>query len=318
MGMSCLVLGGSGFIGSHLCEALLKAGHRVKVLVPKGLSLHNLDGIINQIEVLRFDLDEAGKQDEIWGGIDRVFHLACTTRPKTANDDPARDLEENLVSTVRVLDRCIANDVGRLIFMSSGGTVYGKPENLPISEDRIMAPLCSYGIHKLAIERYMHLYEKLHSLDYRVARVANAYGERQAIYGNQGLVGTILERMLTGQAIHVYGKGETVRDYIYVADIVTALLRLAEKNTFSRVFNVGSGCGHSVLDIIRIIEATLGLKAEINFLPARLLDVDKNILDITRIRKETDWTPHVAIEEGIARTAAWWRKEKGIIFRLQS
>ena len=135
MNFSCLVLGGSGFLGSHLCEALLRAGHRVKVLVPDGGSLRNLDGIINQIEILRFDLNEAGKKDDIWSGVDRVFHLACTTRPKTANDNPARDLEENLVPTVRILDRCVANDVGRIIFISSGGTIYGKSKNVPITED---------------------------------------------------------------------------------------------------------------------------------------------------------------------------------------
>ncbi len=308
MGMSCLVLGGSGFLGSHLCEALLKAGHQVKVLVSKGSSLCNLSGIINQIEVLRFNLNEAGKKDEIWGGLDRVFHLACTSRPKTANDDPARDLEENLVSTVRILDRCAANDVGRIIFISSGGTVYGRPKNLPINEQHSVAPICSHGIHKLAIEHYLHFYKNSRGLDYRVARVANAYGERQTIYGNQGLVGTILDRMLRGQVIHVYGKGENVRDYVYAADVVSALLRLAEEDTSSRVFNVGSGCGWSVLDIIGLVETTLGLKAEINFLPSRPMDVKKNILDITRIRKETGWTPQVTMEKGVARTATWWRK----------
>jgi UDP-glucose 4-epimerase len=309
MSFSCLVLGGSGFIGSHVCEALLRGGHRVRVLVPEGASVHNLEGIIDRIEVLRSDLNGAGRSNGIWGGIDRVFHLACTTRPKTANDDPARDLEDNLVSTVRMLDRCVANNVGRVIFISSGGTVYGRTESLPIHEDHPIAPICSYGIHKATIERYLCLYKKLHGLDYRVARVANAYGERQTIYGNQGLVGTVLDRILSGQPIHVFGKGEAVRDYIYVGDIVAALVRLAESDTASGIFNVGSGRGYSVLDIIRIVEAALGLKAEIDFSPARSLDVDKNILDITRMRKETGWAPQVSIEEGITRTAAWWRKE---------
>ena len=309
--MRCLITGGSGFLGSHLCEALLQAGHQVKVLVPVGDGLHNLDRIVNQVEVLRLDLKEAGMKDGIWGGVDRVFHLACTTRPKTSNNDPSRDLEDNLVATVRILDRCVANDVGRIVFISSGGTVYGMPKSLPINEDHPVAPLCSYGIHKLTIEHYLRLYQNLYNLDYRVARVSNAYGERQAIYGNQGLIGTVLERILTGQDIHIYGKGETVRDYIYVTDVVSALLRLAEADTKSRVFNVGSGCGTSVLDIIQIVEETLMRKSKINFLPERPMDVDKNILDITAIYKETGWTPQVTIKEGISRSAEWWRKGIG-------
>lgn len=309
MRLSCLVLGGSGFLGSHLCEALLLLGHRVKVLVPEGVSLQNLTGILDQIEVLRLDLNESAKLDEVWGGIDRVFHLACTTRPKTSNDSPVRDLEENLVATIRILDSCVANSVGRIVFVSSGGTVYGDPKRLPVNEDHPKAPICSYGIHKLTIEHYLHLYESLYGLSYRVARVANAYGERQSIYGNQGLIGTVLEKLLTRQTINVYGNGETVRDYIYVADVVSALLRLAEVDTVSRVFNVGSGRGVSVMEIIHAVESTLCQKADLHFLPARPIDVAKNVLDISLIQKESSWVPKVMIEEGIARTVRWMKEK---------
>jgi UDP-glucose 4-epimerase len=306
MSLSCLVLGGSGFLGSHLCEALLLSGHRVKIAVPEGVGLHNLTGILNQIEVLRLDLNEAAKVNEIGGGIDRVFHLACTTRPKTSNDSPVRDLEENLVATVRILDSCVANNVGRIIFVSSGGTVYGNPKSLPISEEHPKAPICSYGIHKLTIEHYLRLYESLYGLNYRVARISNAYGERQSIYDEQGLIGTVLEKLLTGQTINVYGNGETVRDYVYVTDAISALLRLAEVDTSSRVFNVGSGCGVSVMEVIRTVESVFGQKANLQFFPARPIDVAKNILDISRIRMETGWAPRVSFEEGIARTVQWW------------
>lgn len=313
MSYSCLVLGGSGFIGSHLCESLLRDGHRVKVLVPEGLSLHNLSGIIKQIEILRLDLAEAGQRNEIWGGVDRVFHLACTTRPKLADDDPARDLEENLIATVKILDRCAANNVGRFIFISSGGTVYGKPVKLPIPEDHPKAPICSYGIHKHVIELYLQFYKTHYGLDYRVARVSNAYGERQTIYGNQGLVGTLMERLLTGQPVLVYGNGAVVRDYIHVSDVVSALIGLANAPTGSAVFNVGSGCGKSIMEMIRLVEKALQLKGNLQMLPPRPMDVETNILDIAKIRKELAWEPKVQIEEGIARTAAWWRAEAGNI-----
>jgi UDP-glucose 4-epimerase len=307
MSLSCLVLGGSGFLGSHLCEALLLSGYRVKTAVPEGVSLQNLTGILDQIEVLRLDLNNAAKTDKIWKGVDRVFHLACTTRPETSNDNPVRDLEENLVATVRILDSCVANKVGRIIFVSSGGTVYGNPKNLPVNEEHPKMPICSYGIHKLTIEHYLRLYENLYGLNYRVARIANAYGERQSIYGNQGLIGTVLERLFTGKIINVYGNGETVRDYVYVADAISALLLLAEADTLSRVFNVSSGYGASVMEIIRTIESVSGRKANLRFCPVRTIDVTKNILDISRIQTETGWMPRVLLKEGIAHTVKWWR-----------
>jgi UDP-glucose 4-epimerase len=154
----------------------------------------------------------------------------------------------------------------------------------------------------------------LFGLDYRVARVANVYGERQTIHGHQGLVGTVLERMMTGQSIDIYGDGETVRDYVYVADAVAALLLLAKADTPSRVFNVGSGNGASVLEIIRTIEATVGNPASLHFLPERPLDVPRNVLDISRIKAETGWAPRVPLSEGITRTAAWWRTKMDLSF----
>lgn len=305
MKYACAVLGGSGFLGSHLCEALVRDGHAVRVLVPEGFSLRNLEPVLGKIEVLRFDMESAAKFDELWGGLDRVFHLACTSRPKTSNENPARDLEENLVSTVRLLDRCVANNVGRVVFVSSGGTVYGNPVRVPIDEEHPTAPLCSYGIHKLAIEHYLRLYHMLHGLDYRVARIANVYGERQAMYGNQGLVGTALERVAMDLPLQVYGNGETVRDYLYVSDAVDALMKLAELDTPSRVFNIGSGRGHTVMEIIRAVEAAMGKKAVLSHHPGRLLDVTRNELDTSRIRAETGWSPVVELEDGIRRTARW-------------
>ena len=307
MKKSCLVLGGSGFLGSHLCEALVLAGYHVRALVPEGFSLNNLTAILNRVEILRLDMNGAVKNDEIWGGVNLVFHLACTTRPQTSNDSPARDVEENVVPTLRILDRCVANKIRRLVFVSSGGTVYGPPCHMPIREDHPTAPICAYGIHKLAIEHYLHLYETLHGLDYRVARVANVYGERQTIHGNQGLVGTAIEKIEADLPIPVYGNGEVVRDYIHVSDVVNALLCLASTASAYKTFNVGSGNGNSVMEIIQAVEKALGLNAILHFQPIRPLDVPKNVLDIARIQNETGWVPKLSLQEGITRTVIWWR-----------
>ena len=233
-----------------------------------------------------------------------VFHLACTSRPKTSNDNPALDLEENLVSTVRMLDRCVANNVGRVVFLSSGGTVYGNPVRVPIDEAHPTAPLCSYGIHKLAIEHYLHLYEMLHGLDYRVARVATSTGSARPARqpgadrdrpgeDRDGPAGAGLRQRRDGPRLHLRRR------------CGRAMMMLAERDTPSRVFNVGSGRGHTVMEIIRAVEAAMGKPAVLTHLPDRPLDVTRNELDTSLIRAETSWRPEVGLEEGIRRTVQW-------------
>jgi UDP-glucose 4-epimerase len=303
-----LIIGGSGFLGSHLCEELVSTGHPVTVVSPPGVPLQNLATVLDQVRLIHATLDELPAIEAAWEDVDTVYHLACTTRPKSSNDDPAADIQDNLVGAVRMLDRCVQSRVRRVIFPSSGGTVYGHPRQVPIPEDHPTQPLCSYGIHKLAIEKYLQLYHHLHGLDYRVARIANAYGERQAVQGDQGLVAAVIERLIVNRPVTVWGDGTAVRDYLHARDIAAALRCLARVSSEDRVFNVGSGTGLTVLEVITAVERALGRSARIEWLPARALDAGSNVLDITRITRTTGWQPRIGIGGGIARCVSFINK----------
>ena len=233
--------------------------------------------------------------------VDVVFHLVSTTQPQSSNDDPSFDVESNLVATLRLLDQLRGRKT-QLIFASSGGTVYGRPQYTPIPETHPTEPTCSYGIVKLAIEKYLALYQLLHGLDYRVLRVANPYGPGQEANRAQGVVGTFLSRVVHDEPIEVWGDGSVVRDYLYISDTVSALLQAAQYQGAERIFNIGSGGGHSVREIIAAVEQVTGKKAKASYTAARKFDVPVSVLDITRAKTELGWQPKVDLNEGLRLT----------------
>lgn len=302
--MKCVVLGGGGFIGSHLCEALLADGHDVRAFdrrearflpeVERAGTEICIGDFLNQADI-KIALADA----------DVVYHLISATVPQTSNESPLNDVETNIMGTLRLLDAARDARVGKIVFASSGGTVYGIPQEIPIKENHPTNPTSSYGISKLATEKYLHLYSVLHGLDYCVLRVSNAYGERQPVTGTQGVIGTFLERAIQNDEIPVLGDGQTMRDYIHVGDIVAAFAKAGKYTGESRVFNIGTGQGHSVNDIIGLIEQIIRRPLKIKYLPNRVFDVPFNILDISHANMYLDWQPKVSIFEGISRTYEW-------------
>jgi len=192
----------------------------------------------------------------------------------------------------------------KLVFVSSGGTVYGRPQQTPIPETHPTEPTCSYGIVKLAIEKYLALYQMLHGLDYRVLRLANPYGPGQEANRAQGVIGTFLSRVVHDEAIEVWGDGSVVRDYLYIGDTVAAMLLAAEYAGAERIFNIGSGEGHSVREIIAAVEQATGKKAKASYTAARKFDVPVSVLDISRAQNELGWRPAVNLDEGLYLTLA--------------
>lgn len=233
--------------------------------------------------------------------VDIVFHLVSTTQPQSSNDDPVFDVESNLVATLRLLEQ-LRDRKTSLIFVSSGGTVYGRPQHTPIPETHPTEPACSYGIVKLAIEKYLALHHLLYGLNYRVLRLANPYGPGQEANRAQGVVGTFLSRVLHDEPIPVWGDGSVVRDYLYIADAVSALLQVADYHGTERIFNIGSGHGHSVREIIAAIEQETGKAAQVQYTAARKFDVPVSILDISRARHELGWQPQTPLAEGLHLT----------------
>jgi len=304
--MRVLVVGGAGFIGSHLVDRLLAEEHFVRVLDRSPPELHPDWSKTGRVEYVlgefvdRFAISAAIKD------IDVAFHALSTTIPATSNIDMAFDVQSNLIGTLSFLDAAVDAGVRRVVFVSSGGTVYGKPPVLPIAESAPTEPICSYGIIKLAIEKYLALFEMLHGLSFVVFRLSNPFGERQRP-GSQGAIATFAHRLLRGEPIEVWGDGSVVRDYIYIENAIDALVAGMQYAGAQRVFNVGSGEGRSLNDVLETLERVAGRRAVRNYVASRAIDVSRNILDVDLIKREMGWMPKISFEEGLARTWEWYR-----------
>lgn len=308
----CLVLGGRGFIGSHLVDALLAQGHRVRCFYrpsPDDAFAPELDH--PRLEYFEGDLADEACVARALEGIDVCFHLISTTLPQSSNADPAYDVTTNVLSSVRLLTHAVEKGVKRVVFVSSGGTVYGIPSVSPIPETHPTDPVCSYGITKLAIEKYLGLFRHLHGLECTVLRIANPFGERQRMRSGQGAVAVFLGKVLRGEAIEVWGDGSVVRDYIYIADVVDSMLAAMRYSGPELVFNVGSGRGHSINEVLQAIEDVTGRQAETRYMPGRAFDVPSNVLCIERAKRELGWAPKTSFDEGLRRFSAWVSEDPG-------
>lgn len=302
----CLVLGGRGFIGSHLIDALLTRGHHVRCFDrPHVIPMSEAQLSNPNLELYEGDLVSEADMAEALVGCEVCFHLISTTLPKSSNADPVFDVESNVLGTVRLLSHAVKSGLKKVIFVSSGGTVYGVPTKLPISEKHPTDPVCSYGITKLAIEKYLGLYKQLHGLDYTVLRIANPFGERQRTHASQGAVAVFLGKVLRGEPVEIWGDGSVVRDYIHIADVVDALLAALERTSSEHVFNIGSGRGHSLNEMLDAIGNVTGRVIDRRYLPGRVFDVPVSVLSIERAQKYLDWTPKVSFDQGLEKFAEW-------------
>ena len=303
--MQAVVVGASGFIGSHLVDSLLAADYRVKALA------RHLPGLISpaaqahpNLTLLPASMGDGLALEQAMEGADLVFHLASGSLPQSSNRDPQADVQTNLLGALKLLEAARQAQVQRLVMVSSGGTVYGVPQQVPIPETHPTEPTCSYGITKLAIEKYVALYRQLHGLDGVVLRVANPYGERQRLDASQGVVPVFLGKALRGEPLQIWGDGSTVRDFLHVSDVVSALLAAARYSGDAHLFNVGSGEGLSLNQLVALLEATLQRPLQVQYLPARGFDVPTNVLCIERARQQLGWSPQVPVAEGLRRLCA--------------
>ncbi len=300
--MKALVLGGGGFLGSHVVDALLGEGYAVRIFEKESVKCDNIEHVLDKVELVEGDFTNETHLKEAVKGVDYIVHCISTTFPKGSNDNPAYDISSNLVSTLHLLDAAVAEKVKKVIFFSSGGTVYGIPEKSPIPEEHPTDPLVSYGIQKLAIEKYLKLYQHLYGLDYGIMRISNPYGERQRPLATQGAVTVFLYKALKNESIEIWGDGTVTRDYLYVTDVSRAVTKLLKYTGDTRLFNIGSGKGLSLLDIVSSIEAVIGTRLDVRYTPARPFDVPVNVLDTTRASTVLGWTPSVELSEGLALT----------------
>jgi UDP-glucose 4-epimerase len=301
-GSNCLVLGAGGFIGTHLCRSLLHCGAWVHGFGRAPAYPDAFWGI--RWTTAEFS-DRAALARAIEGS-EFVFHVIGGTTPESSNKDPIADLQSCTLASLEMLEICRISDVRKIVFVSSGGTVYGIPQTVPIPETAYTEPICAYGISKLAVEKYLYLYRRVHNLDYAVLRISNPFGAYQKPDRRQGVISAMAHRILQNKPVEIWGDGRVVRDFIYIEDVVTALIEVVGYNGPYRIFNVGSGVGRSILDVFADIAGVLDRPQIIPiYKPARVTDVPVNILDVTLIKKEMSWTPRTDWLEALAITANW-------------
>lgn len=299
--MKALVLGGCGFIGSYVVDALVAAGHQVSVF---DRNPERFRAPVTGVDYHFGDFSDRMAVFEAMAGVDTVFHLISTSFPGTANLDPRADVSGNLIGTLNLCDAMVSLGIGRLVYLSSGGTVYGRPEREPIPEDHPLRPINSYGIVKTAIEQYLELYRTVHGLRPIAIRAANPYGPRQGHIGVQGVISTFLRSVRDGRQIEIWGDGSVVRDYLYVSDLADLCLRAAQSD-LTGALNAGSGIGRSLTEIVAAIAQTTGRPIAPVFKPGRAVDVARSVLDVTRARETLGWVPATDLDAGLAATWAW-------------
>lgn len=299
--MRISVLGGCGFIGSSIVDRFLEMGHEVSVFDRPNTETKNLLAVARDVRFVWGDFLNQEEVEAAIEGADVVFHLISTTLPSSAMKNPEYDVETNVVGSIRLFDLCVKHQIKKVVFLSSGGTVYGIPKELPIKESSPEYPITPYGLSKLTIEKLLYLYHHHHGLDYSIIRLSNPYGVRQNPLTGQGVVASWAYRIKNGLPIEIWGDGNVVRDYIYIDDAIDAITKVSLSEITGKIVNVGSGIGHSLNQLHRIFESCRHEAVPVTYLPGRKIDVPVNVLDVGLLRSAYGWEAKVDINDGISR-----------------
>lgn len=303
--MRKLILGAEGFIGTNLTLELLKDELNSLVLYDKPQKQYLHLGEMrksNRIEIKEGIFHLERDFDELTKGVSEVYHLISTTIPSNSNEQIAKGIEDNVVSTANLLDSCVRNNVSEVIFISSGGTVYGVAEKVPVMEEALLNPISAYGMQKISIEKLLYLYHYMYGLDYRIIRLANPYGPYQKPNGVQGVIATFLYQALAEIPLKVYGDGTVIRDYIYINDAIKGIIRIANYFGEEKIFNLGTEIGYSINEVIHIIGKVTGKKLNVQYLSGRKIDVPINILDMRKYKSLIGDMEYKTVEDGIKET----------------
>lgn len=306
--MNIMLLGAAGFIGTNLTLALSRSGEDRVTVVSRRRAAFPWDGREN-VRFVESELNVGTDYDALVKGQDVIYHLLSTTMPTTSNRQIAEELEANVILSSHLFEACARQGVKRVIFLSSGGTVYGKNGACPLREDAPTDPISSYGIQKLTTEKLLYLYRHVFGLDYRIIRLSNPYGPWQRPNGQLGAVTTFTYKALRGEPIDVYGDGQVVRDFLYIDDAVRGILTIADAENGQRLYNLGSGYGTSIREVLDTVERTLGCRLTVRYREARAVDVPVNFLDIGRYEADFGPLDPLPLDEGIQKTAAFLKRQ---------
>jgi len=301
-----LVTGGAGFIGSHVVDAYLEAGH--EVVVVDNMASGNRANLNPRATFYEVDI----RSPQLLDVMERerpevVNHHAAHIDVRRSVADPLYDASVNIEGSIALLEACRKTGVRKVIYISSGGAMYGEPEYLPCDENHPVRPLSPYGASKHTVEHYVFMYRQNFGIDYTVLRYPNVYGPRQDPFGEAGVIAIFTERMLKGEPVTINGSGEQERDFIYVGDCVSANLLCLEAGG-GREYNLGWGVGVTVNEVYRRLKEATGYHLDANYGPAKTGETFRIYLDTTRARQELGWIPRVGMEEGIARTVQFFRE----------
>lgn len=315
MSNSIAVLGANGFIGQHLTLALAKQDQNRTVRAFGFYTDNEIDNpnhpfaAYQNIEIIRGDFLNSHDVESVVEGAEYVFHLVSTTTPATSAKDPFIDIDTNLRGSIELFQLCAKHGVKRVIFPSSGGTVYGNAEASVINEETVPRPVSPYGITKLCIENYLRFFKVSHGLDYVIYRIANPYGPGQNIKGEQGVIPIFINKLLSEKPLTVYGDGHMVRDYIYISDLIEMIMASYDKPCNYAEYNLGSGAGISVNEIIAALQSNVSTPISIEHLETPSTFVEKIVLDTTRFNEEFSVPASTNIHDGIALT---WEYVKSV------
>lgn len=304
------VIGGAGFIGRAVVDELLAQGRRVVVIGREENPEPALPGGVRYVHSPANDNSVALKQ--ALQKVDEVVDLAYATVPGTSFQDPVNDILVNLPEAVRLFELAATLPLKKFVWISSGGTVYGRTSADLIPETHPTLPLSPYGITKLAIEKYAHMYFESKGLPIVCVRPSNAFGEGQRTYSGQGFIATAVASILDGRALTLFSEEGTIRDYLHVADVAAGIVAALLYGRPGEVYNLGSSAGltnRQVLNYLVPLAAESGHSVQINVLPARPFDVPANVLDCTKLRAETGWQPRLTFVQALARTWVWYAQQ---------
>ena len=305
--MNIILLGADGFIGTNLVLELAKDNENFITVVDRKKTYFKIldDHIYSNLKFIQLNLTANTNYEKLVRGQDIVYHLISTITTTTSNQAIEEELNENIMLSAKLFDACVHQNVKKVVFLSSGGAVYGKENNCPLNENAPTNPITTYGIQKLTIEKLLYLYNYLFGLDYRIIRLSNPYGPFQRPNNALGAVSNFIYKALKGEEIEVYGDGSVVRDFIYIDDAIRGILNIVYGNVQYRLFNLGCGYGTSINQILDTIIDTLDINICVKNTDSRKVDVPINYLDINRYESAYGKLNPICLQDGIKKTASF-------------
>lgn len=306
--MKILVTGGAGFIGSHIVDAYVKEGH--EVVIVDNFSTGRRENVNPKARVYEIDVTDPRVAEIFTKERPEVMsHHAAQIDVRTSVEDPNFDLRVNVGGLINLIEAGRRNGLKKVVFASSGGTVYGEQETFPADENHPTRPICPYGLNKLSSEQYFYFYEQAYGIKWVALRYGNVYGPRQNPHGEAGVVAIFANKMLTGEQPIINGEGTQTRDYVFVGDVVEAN-RVALKDNAYGSYNVGTGVETDVNAIFRALREFTGSKCEEKHGPAKAGEQQRSCISTDKMGRELRWRPEIGFADGIRLTADWFKRGK--------